>query len=235
MPKRPYAGTKAVSVKKARAMAAVTKKFARVPRQSLTKLMFPELKISDNNAGGSGLQTIAAGCTFFRMSAVAEGDDFTNRDGRKIFAKNLSVRYRLLNPTGNPVNAARVVIFRDASTNGTAPTGAQLFQNGSSSVESAFNASNRNRFRILYDKYIPIISNVLGTTSLSADVIYLDLAKKFPDDVTTYIGTGSTDADLGTNQYWMCVYLDGGITGAPTGTNTATAGFAMYSRFQFSE
>lgn len=103
------------------------------------------------------------------ISGVAAGTDYNNRIGRKIMMKSLLLRFALtpIVSTSAPVgDTVRVIVFYDTQTNGVLPTIAQLLQN--SQPDDPLNLDNRDRFRIIMDKYIAMPASNYTAGALTA-------------------------------------------------------------------
>lgn len=99
------------------------------------------------------------------ISGVAAGTDYNTRIGRKIMMRSLLLRFALspISTTSAPIgDTVRVIVFYDTQTNGVLPTIAQLLQNGQ--VDDPLNLDNRDRFRVIMDKYIamPAVTYTAG-------------------------------------------------------------------------
>ena len=97
------------------------------------------------------------------LNGVATGTDYTARIGRKIRMKSLYMRIQI-----SPVDQVtsdtfvRLLIVYDMQSNGTAPAITDVLNTGS--TVDHFNLNNRDRFKILMDKCIPIGANVNTAT-----------------------------------------------------------------------
>lgn len=129
-----------------------------------------ELKTIDSTA----TTNIATTGLVNTISGVAAGTDYNNRIGRKIMMRSLLIRMTLepiattSAPTGDVV---RVIVFYDTQTNGVLPTIAQLLQN--SQFDDPLNLDNRDRFRIIMDKFIGMnpVTYTAGALTAGAPVV----------------------------------------------------------------
>lgn len=91
------------------------------------------------------------------ISGVIEGDDNNMRNGRSIKATSLAIRGTMtLNSGGGAITTcARILTFIDWSSNGVAPTIAEVLQ--TSDLDSFMNVDHvgkNGRFKILRDQYV---------------------------------------------------------------------------------
>ncbi len=126
------------------------------------------------------------------LTAIAQGDDFNARNGRKIRAKYLRYRGSVIQHPTAVSTGLRMMIIRDNNGSTTQPALIDLF----ASEANFFNNQNKrgtpqqnSRFSILYDKYISLSDS--GTTAAHFDF-------KIPLDHRIYFsGSGSTDEGKG--------------------------------------
>lgn len=103
------------------------------------------------------------------LNGVAQGTDFTDRIGRKIILKSLFFRVNFFPsattaaPTGTTV---RLLIVYDCQTNGAAPLVSDILQSGN--YDSPINLNNRDRFKVLYDKFIMMCATAYTAGTLAA-------------------------------------------------------------------
>lgn len=126
-----------------------------------------ELKVIDtgdttgNNPGAGGITL---------LNGVAQGVDYNQRIGRRIIIKSLLFRLTLV-PNISATNGAlgdvlRVLIFYDAQSNASAPAVTDILQGGT--YDAPMNLTNRDRFKILCDKFLTLGSWAFTGTSLTA-------------------------------------------------------------------
>lgn len=212
----------------ARAAAKVLAgKLKRNPKRSLImrKGRAPELRYAD--VGYFDQTLTGSTATIYSLSAVAEGDDLFNRQGRRIQPVGLQIKCNILQSNAAVPTFIRIVVFKDACPAGVQPTAGQLLQNGGEST-SPFNGSYRDRFKILMDEY------VLCSNLMNHPVAINKYFKLFQKDPTSFIGTGSSDASLGMNHYFIMFLADTTITYAAGAAGTR-AGLDIYSRFSFQD
>lgn len=147
------------------------------------------------------------------LSGIAQGDDYTAREGRSILAKTLQLKVIVL---GNSAQTAdqfvRVILFKDMNNVGTAPTSSDII----STYDDLRNPDPvmMKRYQILVDQSYKL--NVNGNTSYELDrFINLNCHMKFS-------GTGATN--VGEN----AVYL---ILASSTATNASS--YLVHSRLRY--
>lgn len=129
-----------------------------------------ELKVIDVASAVNG-STAAGGGSITLLNGVSQGTDYTNRIGRKVILKSLLVR---LNVVPNIANSApqgdiiRVMVVYDCQTNAAAPVLSDIINAGSITYQSPMNLNNRDRFKILADKFLTMEANVYTAGALTA-------------------------------------------------------------------
>lgn len=152
--------------------------------------------------------------TITLMNGVAQGDDYTNRDGRKVIFKSIQLRIIAFGTPGTAVDQSiRYLIVYDKQPTGALPAVTDILD--TAAVVSNTNLSNRDRFIILKDKVISCQLNTTaaapqyhnekymkinletvfsGTsaaiTSISSGAIYLVQVGTVAAGATTYSNTG---------------------------------------------
>lgn len=89
------------------------------------------------------------------MNGIAQGTDYTQRIGRKVILKSLFFRvnfYPSPTVTAPQGTMCRLLIVFDCQTNATAPAISDIIQIGT--YDAPMNLNYRDRFKVLYDKYI---------------------------------------------------------------------------------
>lgn len=159
----------------------------------------PELKVIDILQNDYGV--IATTLQVTTLNAVATGNDYNTRTGRRANMKSVNIRGQIFaDPTASTPkgDVIRILVFHDAQPNGVLPTGAMLLTEDKNT--SFNNLSNRDRFRVLYDKTINV-DGVLFTagalTNGSPKQYGFKIFKKLNLE-TTYSGTGGTIAEIAT-------------------------------------
>jgi hypothetical protein len=94
------------------------------------------------------------------VNEVAAGTGESQRVGRKVTIKSINMRFvPNLNSTASAANTddgMRVILYHDKQCNGAAPNVVDILE--SADYLSFNNLSNKNRFRILMDKYVDLSS-----------------------------------------------------------------------------
>jgi len=108
-----------------------------------------ELKFVD----AISLGTPAVAGTVTLLNGIAQGTDYNQRIGRKFMMKSIMYRFLVrIDPTAASVgNLCRLLIVYDAQTNGALPAVTDILQIGD--VLSPMNLNNRDRFKIISDKW----------------------------------------------------------------------------------
>lgn len=162
------------------------------------------------------------------LNGVAQGDDFTNRTGRKITMKSLYIRGVVKNfDTTSGPTLGRMLIVYDKQANAAAPTVADILKEATST--SQFNLNNRDRFSIIMDKQWAVgCIDTTATQSFAAGPICHEykLYKKLNLD-TIFNGTGATIASIATGSIYMVIIGDV--------TTTQGCYFRLSSRIRFTD
>lgn len=145
----------------------------------------------------------------YLLNGVATGDDFTDRDGRRIMMKYLFFRWSV-----NKNNAAtiggnfRLSIVYDKQANGAAPAYTDIF--AANAALSHTNLNNRSRFQILYNEFVCLQDSQAATNggpSCAQREMFVPLNLD-----TQFSGTGATVASIATGALYLVYNCD--ITGA---------------------
>lgn len=101
------------------------------------------------------------------LTAIVQGDDFNNRNGRKIRAKYINYRgFVTQHPTATNTGL-RMMIIRDNNGNTTQPVITDLFASASlfnNNKTKTGDPQSNSRFSILYDKYIAFSDSGMTST-----------------------------------------------------------------------
>ena len=145
------------------------------------------------------------------LNGVATGTDYTARIGRKIMMKNLYLRIQIA-PVDQVTSDThvRLLCVYDMQTNGVAPAMTDVL-NTASTVDHV-NLNNRDRFKILFDKCVPIGANVNTATQAYSNgknvyyiKKYLNLATKGATE-TQYNGVGATVGSIATGSIYFVFF-----------------------------
>lgn len=168
--------------KLAAARAAVRKAAATMRGRTTTSLRAPlrtggwyglydrrgrtELKVIDTDNIQGAISSIG---TFTLINGVAQGTDYTARIGRKITMRSILIRlfFYPSSTVSAPIgDIIRVIVFFDSQTNGAAPAITDLLN--TNAYDSPMNLNNRDRFRVITDKYMTMNANTYTTGAPTA-------------------------------------------------------------------
>lgn len=143
-----------------------------------------EKQYVDTNQTG---QVVSNAGQITNLSAIAEGDDVSQRKGNSILARSLYLQADVVGNAVNTTNMLRCIIFQDQENTGTDPTVADILQfTGSAlAVESPLNIDHIARYKILLDKKFVFTTTGHMRTNFKK---YLNLHTHIK-----YTGTASTD------------------------------------------
>jgi len=197
-----------------RALAKRYKKFKKGTRGALVsrsafRSLPSELKVNDISVGSGLPQTAAAG--FLLLNGIASGTDYNTRVGRQAWIKSIDYRVRVYPgaTTNQPGGYIRWAIVCDEQPNGTQPAWTDIW--ASSGINDFGNLNNRDRFRIIRDKFVTIGGVDMSATGAglngNQDRFYKGRAK--PNvGVTTFNGTGGTYTAINTCALWFVYATD---------------------------
>lgn len=143
------------------------------------------------------------------ISNVAQGTNYLERLGDQIGIKTLQVKLAINRNGATALNNAlvRFIVFKDRSSNGAIPTTLDLFGTLTPSPLQPLDYVQKDRFYVLFDRIYSIkaLGNITaGGIAYPGDIIVDQMYKKFRKEIrTTYAGTGSTAANLTTNQLYV--------------------------------
>jgi len=184
-----------------------------------------ELKTIDTD-GVSGTITSVGAVTL--LNGVAQGTDYTERIGRKVMLRSILWRGFVTpsSATSLPEGAFfRYIIFYDAQTNAVAPAVTDVLQ--TNAYDSPLNLTNRDRFKVLVDKYCTVNAVTFTTGALSAGSPmpkHLKFYRKFMMEVIF----GSTGGTVGSIQ-------TGGLFLLTICSVNVGCKLDMYSRVRFTD
>jgi len=176
----------------------------------------PELKFLEP----SGSVIVAGQATHTQLAlntGINQGDDITNRTGRKIMMKSIYVRFNsCFTSTTAGSSAIRIMIVYDKQPNAAQYAVTDLLS--SNVITGMINLDNRERFLVLCDQVVPVHS--------ATDPLNFVWYKKVNLPVI-YNGTnGGTIADITTGTLTAQICQQNGIiTNAPTNTFRARIRF----------
>lgn len=135
-------------------------------RRKIRKLMYAnEVKWFDRNQPSA--QTSTNSWTFYDLLAgIAGGEGENQVIGQEFNAKSSYLTYQISNVQANTLGfTVRVVLFWDKQANGTLPNDSDVFTNTISPLYSKLNLANRDRFKILYDRWHYYHPNIVFDSS----------------------------------------------------------------------
>lgn len=155
----------------------VTPNFARKVRSVIR----PELKFLDTgDAGDVDVATSVLVPTINITNSITTGDGASNRQGEKIFPVNL---HGIVTYTGNSASSnlderCRIIIFawREVPDLPNEPILSQILETPSNPY-SAFNLSNRNRFKVFYSRKFTLSNDSTNPQFIKTFKIYIRLRR----------------------------------------------------------
>lgn len=202
---------------KSKWMAQYKKKssFKKKPRVARIKGAIPprkELKFVDTTIA-TGLVTYVPGASVITLlNGIAEGDDYSARDGRQATMKSVAVRLTInQQQTGASGGLTRTMLVWDNAANGAAPVAADIL--AVDSAASYPNVNNAQRFTILRDHLCeigPLSLVATQTYSRSPGSQHVDLYVPL-DHITQFMGTGATIASIQNGALFLLTVSDGTV------------------------
>lgn len=120
-------------------------------------LMNVEYKVIEAGATDSVLSTGAVTL----LTPIAEGDDYSQRNGRSVKAKRINFRGMLKHDSGGDAcQFVRIMIVNDLHQDGTIPAVTDILN--SADYNSFREISDADRFRVLFDKTVTVTANNEG-------------------------------------------------------------------------
>lgn len=160
------------------------------------------------------------------LNGVATGDDFTDRDGRRIMMKSVYIT-GYTRPTDNNYSdhGCRMLIVYDKQANGAAPAVTAILKENTFSGQ--LNLNNRSRFQIIADKRW-----VVGSRDTTATMAFaaspsnhnVKIFKSLNMD-TQYSGTTAAVASIATGALYMVLIADNGAGLGSTFSGTTRVRF----------
>jgi len=135
------------------------------------------------------------------ISYMAQGTDIQQRQGDKILAKSLTSRFRFYGSPNNLLTTTiRMILFMDTQNAGIVPSVNNVFPSvGTTSMMEDPTWINRQRYKIMYDKYIRLEATAIGTECNKTVVVRKKINKPI-----YYLGTAATAGSQGRNGlYWL--------------------------------
>ena len=162
-----------------------------------------ELKVID---AALTTTTVGTGSNIYLLNGVAQGTDYTNRIGRKVILKSLLIRATCIPNTASNTPAGdviRMLVIYDCQTNSAAPVIGDILQN--SSINDPMNLNNRDRFKVIADKYITLNACQYAAGTLTAGSPQTKQVKLFKKMNLEQIfsGTNNTVGSIGTGALFL--------------------------------
>ncbi len=160
--------------KRTKTTPSLTFSYATPRRRTRTERVTQELKFLDTDIVDG---TIAANMTKFNPQVIPQGDEESQRIGRKVIIKSLSIKGTLqLIASTSGASSSEVLVMKvihDSQTNGAEFATAQLLE--ADTFDSYNNLANRNRFRILKAEYFEFSAG--GAAPTGAALIFSEVTK----------------------------------------------------------
>lgn len=151
--------------------------------QGVASLINVEFKRRDS---ATSVNITSAG-NVHHMTAIAQGDGASNRDGESVKVKGISFKsYVNHNPSGLTEQLCRIIIFRDIDSRGAIPAVTDLLD--TANVISHRNLDNTSRFTVLMDRIISV--NADNDTTNCFKYIDKDMHVKWTDTASTDTASG---------------------------------------------
>lgn len=210
---------KNVGVPVSKKVYSFKKRSRKLPRQ--------ELKMFPTNATSS---LAALTYTDISVTEVAQGDDYTNRDGRKVTPMGLWLRESFI-PGDTYANVQfRRVVFIDWAYQGVAHAYADVFYNTSPMTTKSY--QNTERIQIIRDDFVNL-SNYLGASGPRGafqNDEYIDLSKFYNQANRTQIQFGgTTGGSVSTGAIFIALLCDKAITFS----SVTNIGYQVFTGFTF--
>lgn len=191
------------------------------------------------------------------VPAIAEGSEYNQREGKKITAKTLHLKFYtyITNPTDrvtmpDPTTRVRVMLFwdRNSSNAGTYAIGDLLEGVGSTGTDpqnyilAPLNWNNRKRFRMLMDKTYTLTSNwnpgnvtpASGYNEMpyqKSQIVSKSMHFKLNKNIL-YSGNADTTSSAYRNSLWLVAFCD---AGKADGTVTSYTKFCFQYRMTYQD
>jgi len=170
-----------------------------------SELALTAIASQTSNWQGTEYDPATANCLFF----PSQGDDISNRQGRKVFVKKMRIRAAISCAAQSAIAAAdqeaviRIIVYKDMQTNASQSQGENVISSGTSgeALQMFSNVGNLGRFQILYDKVHKISNRTMTDALQSGAYINFKINLK-PNCWVNYNSTnGGTVADVVDNSF----------------------------------
>lgn len=158
--------------------------------------------------GETGLGTPSAGGVWNFIGGVTQGTDYTQRIGRTYIMDSLEFFYTAYpNPSGTSDSADthRIMIVYDKQSNGSTPATTDLLD--SNNFTEFLNQNNRDRFDVLFEKYIDLeaYTYTAGALTSGSPKQHTHKCTIELDELVTCSGTTSGISSISTGALWFFV------------------------------
>jgi hypothetical protein len=122
----------------------------------------------------------AATAGIIQLSSIPQGDDFNQRDGRKVTFVSSQMRYTFQGTTNN--TGYRVMVLVDKQSNGITPVPADILT-APTDIRSPMTIEFKERFRVLHDNYCGFGKGDYDFVALDNGLKPCSYWRKIPDDL----------------------------------------------------
>lgn len=162
-----------------------------------------ELKAVDTN---TSLSAIAGNGSLQLINGIATGTDYTDRTGRKVMLKSMLGRifiYPTLSTSNSYGTVTRCLVVYDCQANGANPSVTDILN--VATYDSPMNLNNRDRFKVLYDKFVTTgaFVNVTNALTQGSPVPRMFNIYKKLNHEEIFGGTGSTIGSIQTGSIFV--------------------------------
>lgn len=133
---------------------SIAKKALRLAKKNKKLLKDVEWKHVDTST--TATLPASSGGDIIPLNLTAQGLDDNDRIGKEIRTQNLAFRFHCYSNASAGINHVRLIIFRDRSSDGTAPTTVEVLD--TNSCKSFRNLKYTDRFKVYYDKTFKLSS-----------------------------------------------------------------------------
>lgn len=190
------ASRKAVIKARATVLAAARRSSSRFA--GIDELKFVDVTLNATSTAAGGTTTL--------MNGVSQGDDYNNRQGRKVNWTSLYFRGHVAPNSGTNApegDVLRVMLVWDNQPNGALAAVTDVLS--TANVTSPRNLNNRERFVVLSDQTYVVGANAYTAGALttgSPSPTYFSIYKKLQSS-TIFGGTGSAITDINTGSLFL--------------------------------
>jgi len=147
--------------------------------------------------------TITSTGSMQELSNIAQGDEYTNRQGRSVLCKSLELNGWMVQNASATTTILRIIIFRDNNADGSTPVSTEVLTSNNTYSLRNPEPHNMKRFNILLDK-------VYTFDSAKSKIAKFSFFKNMNSHIKFANGANSNQGSL-----W-CYLLSNEPTNAPT-------------------